>query len=141
MIDDPREMLQRLEVAADAGGLPHDVARWLKIGLKRHREGVGLETALGLTGVRSFDNVQRVRSRNNWLIEAAKFTSTDADAPPWKRAGRLSEVVRRFQRRGWPHTAKNGDRLTECLLNAMESHPGDVSKFPESQRQLYRIIR
>ena len=150
-MQDPRELLQRLEVAVDAGGLPRDVGQWLKAGIAQHRKGASLEVALGLKpgpGVRAWSNAQRVKERDRWLIMAAQNVCEEPIGP-WARAGRLAEAIRRFQDRTWPRIrhgkppqsdAPTCDLITHYLILAHHAHPGDASQFPTSQRQLYRLL-
>ena len=148
---DPRELLTRLEVAADSGALPRDISRWLLDGIAAHKEGRGLEAGLGLQprpGVRAWCNASRVRERNRWLNKAACYVC-NSGAGRWERAGRLADAIRTFQVRTWPRIrdhptpqpdTPSGDLLNHFLALSFFAHPGDTDQFPASQRQLYRIL-
>lgn len=142
---DPVALLQRLEVAADAGlPLAPDVAQWLLDGIERaKREGGTLDRALGLSGP-GCDSLRTVTARverDYLLVQAARHLGLFDDSSNASAvAGRLRKEIINYQARVWPRvchqTPATGSDLRDLLNRAF--HTGLT--VPTSAKQLGRIL-
>lgn len=126
-------MSTELARRAAAGDLTPEVARWIADGLRKHRDGLALDQALGL------DRASRIRERNAALLEAAALLA--ADDGTWACACRLEAAIRRFEARVRPLLQRDPTMTLAPLDQALRRAFETGARVPGTGRNIWEIIR
>jgi hypothetical protein len=112
-----------------------EAARWLRLVLQRHCDGVPLDRAIEI------DSASLIRARNLALCEASDALTGAMVITPWERALQLERAVRRFRTRIWPR----------CRLDpALPLGPADAAlhrafrtgrQIPGTARRLFDLLK
>lgn len=138
MHNTPRQLLQRLTVAAAAGQpLPGEVTDWLLDGVEKFtagRQQLTLCSTLGLVK----NNAEQLAKRNHWLCVAGAEVAV-IQISTNERARRLALKIKEFEKAAFTQHYKTFSKIQDALYQAKQSVRGDP--LPRGIRQLTSILK